>query len=106
MENSTVSGNTVTDANGSGGGIYLYDTMGAKLRRSTISGNTAPDGGGVALYLATAVMLENATVAENSATTGDGGGLLLQDTPSGVTSANIRLSTIANNDAHNDGGGI
>ncbi len=73
VENSTVSGNSVTQGNG--GGIWKGTLLLMTVVNSTISGNTAKsNGGGIYLKYNGKLVLQNSTVAFNSAT-GKGGGI-------------------------------
>ncbi len=110
MSACTVSGNTAT---GNGGGLYVhglvvtygyfggtYTSGPASLTLSavTVSGNSAAQGGGI--FNAGTVTATNITLRGNSATTG--GGI---DNVVGAT-ATISGSTIANNVASGEGGGV
>lgn len=111
----TISGNTAegnlgrapggTAAYGSGGGIYTYDTDGGTVTMadSTLSGNTAGRGGGAYFYGPDdPVDIVGSTVSGNTAQSGDGGGLNFYN----LYSVNVRHSTIVDNAANGEGGGI
>lgn len=106
LVNSTVSGNTATDASGFMGYAYYYGSYGGgifnrlgtlTLDHSTVSGNTSTDvsyslAGGI--YNSGLTYLENSTVSNNSVATalgGYGGGI------ANVGSLSIRNSTISGN---------
>ena len=94
---STISGNSVTDTGGAGGGIYNSgaSTPGTvTIERSMLSGNTAPFGGGLFNY--GEAWLANVTFSGNSATTtaGAGGGAINNN---GSATLDLKSVTIANN---------
>ena len=94
---STISGNSVTDTGGAGGGIYNSgaSTPGTvTIERSTLSGNTAPFGGGLDNW--GEAWLANVTISGNSATTtgGAGGGAISNN---GSATLDLKSVTIANN---------
>ena len=108
VEQSTISGNT---AGVRGGGVYagtLYNGSSLNIRRSTISGNSAPDGGGLFVdYLYGSLLLENSTVSGNSAVGepgSTGGGLFIGYLYGEGGTAIVRHSTLANNTAVRGGG--
>ncbi len=108
LNDSTVSGNTVTGTDptgtvgGSGAGIY-NDGGTLTLNDSTVSGNTVygtvagGGGGGIFSALGT-VALTNSIVSDNTAP--EGGGIY-----SSATSLTSQNSTVTNNDATTFGGG-
>jgi predicted outer membrane repeat protein len=98
IQNSTISGNSVWDAFGSGGGIYASGTI--TVQNSTISGNSAYwYGGGIYLYSGT-LTIQNSTISGNY-TLEAGGGIYLY---SGTLT--IQNSTISGNTGDFGGGGI
>jgi subtilisin-like proprotein convertase family protein/threonine dehydrogenase-like Zn-dependent dehydrogenase len=89
LTDSTVAGNSTT---GGGGGLYIYSGN-VVLQRTSIHNNQARYGGGVYQSSSTLSAI-NTTVSSNLASTGGGfefGG--------GITSADLRFVTIANNSA-------
>ena len=97
----TVSGNTSTGGDGGG----LYAGAGITLNRVTVSGNrseNANNGGGLA---GNPVSVTNSTISGNGAAgfPAHGGGIYLNSQPN---DAFISSSTITNNVADGDGGGI
>jgi|GEM_PF-5119808 len=89
IDNSAFFNNTVTGANGVGGGVYFQDSA-LTVTTSTFSGNSAYSGGGV--YVSgnapprariNSTTLQHVTIANNSAT--DGGGLWLVNGGGGLT---------------------
>jgi len=126
LDQSTVSGNTTTGANASGGGIFIFaaDGSGAvTLTDSTVSGNSttgafpndASDGRGGGIYTSSgAVTLTSSTVSGNSATgafadgavsgntsDSDGGGLATY-----YGAVTLTGSTVSGNTSASTGGGI
>lgn len=99
---SNVSDNT---ADGNGGGIYssanpdIFDDL--DVLDSTIDGNTALNGGGI--YNDDHLDLERSTISNNHASGSfGGGGLFVGDS----RTASVINSTISNNTANEDGGGL
>lgn len=66
---STINGNSVVPAGGTGGGARI-SAIAADLLNSTIDGNTAAVGGGLNFTTATQVKLTHVTMADDTATTG------------------------------------
>jgi hypothetical protein len=99
MDRTSVDGNAVTAAAGSGnaGGLYL-EGLALSITASTISRNQAAFNGGLWINTCT-VQMTNVTVAENTATASNGGGVWLGHTPTGT----MRNCTIANNHSTADG---
>jgi predicted outer membrane repeat protein len=106
LDNVVITGNTATDL---GGGIYfdrcdeggLGDLV---IRNSTISGNsTSSEGGAIWFDEGDALTILNSTISNNTAEDGRGGGILIDDL---VGTALIANSTIAANEASQNGGGI
>jgi hypothetical protein len=97
---STVSGNTATG--GGGGGILNIGGSTLTLDASTISGNSAGTAGG-GLWNNATMTLQNATVVGGLTpnTSGDDGGGIYN-----IGTLNIDASTVSNNTAASDGGGI
>ncbi|MCZ6707630.1 MAG: right-handed parallel beta-helix repeat-containing protein, partial [Chloroflexi bacterium] len=106
ITDSTIDGNTAEDAS-DGGGIANFDTL--TVTNSTISDNTASDGGGIYSDGAGlgAVTITNSTLSGNTAS-GRGGAIF--DDRSGTDPDQVRFdirnSTIANNMAQTEGGGL
>jgi hypothetical protein len=69
FDKSTISGNIVVPATGTGGGARI-SAFGASFLNSTINGNTAAVGGGLNFTTATQVTLTHVTMADDKATTG------------------------------------
>ena len=100
LNNSTISGNSAV--NGGGGirnRVHPLGTLTLTINNSTISQNsTTVDGGGinnVAEELGTLTLtLNNSTISQNSST-GNGGGI----SNSGIITASLRSTIVANNDA-------
>ncbi len=116
VSNSTISNNTSnSDSNttGDGGGMYTTNgggTVLVNISGSTISGNTAISGGttngnGGGVYAVQQITLENTTISGNVAEL-DGGGIF--DTFPGSINSRVVLngSTVVNNRATRNGGGI
>ncbi len=93
----TITGNTAQD---DAGGIYAIVSTVTATDGSTISENTATSGGGVYAVSST-VGLTDSDLSGNTAMVGGGGGIWLSD-----GTLNIVGSTIADNEATEDGGGI
>jgi hypothetical protein len=102
LTNTTLSNNSITGAGG-GGGIEASDST-LTVQDSAISGNSAGpnNGGGINLKGGT-LNLARSSIIGNSAD--DGGGINTSTTNSSP-SAFIDSSTIANNTAASDGGGL
>ena len=114
LNDSTVSGNTITGNAGIGAGIRANGSL--TLNRSTVSGNsTTLDGGGrgggidMAIGSGTAALtISNSTISGNHsggapANNGGGGGVFASNT---VTPLSIVGSTIAGNTTLGTGGGV
>lgn len=115
LNNSTVSGNTATNTDGAfsyGGGIYNYGCTFCNdpnigivtVTNSTISNNTALGGGGGIYSELGTVTVTNGTISGNNAnhTFGVGGGI----DNTGRSTLIVQGSTISDNEAGDDGGGI
>jgi hypothetical protein len=110
LNESTVSGNTITGAAGTSGfGAGIQANGPATINRSTLSGNKANEtqgGGGGGARLggsgSPSYTIVNSTISDNQAGSGDGGGLR------GEASATLTIlnSTIAGNSSADAGGGI
>lgn len=97
---STVSNNTVVNANGLGGGIYVQNfgsqtpgTGQLNIVNSTFSGNSATTGGAVMNNLGTATRISNSTFSGNAA--GIGGGSAIYQNAGNVLL--LYNSTVTNN---------
>lgn len=106
IEDSEISGNT---AEQDGGGVYLY-TTGLVLRNSIVEGNhaTAGSGGGLNITGGSKVQLQQSLVRGNTAASG-GGGINLakgQPTPQDASALLVRDSMVTGNSTGADGGGI
>ena len=106
LNNSTLSGNSVTGINSSGGGISNHDGGTAVVRNSTISGNSCASGLGGGIFsgsnntlVVTNLTVSNSTVSGNGAIYGGG----ISNTLGTVTVSN---STLSGNVAFYGGGGI
>jgi hypothetical protein len=97
LENSTVSGNTVT---GQGGGIYNAASGVLTVLQSTISGNAAASGAGIYNTNPGQVLMDDSTVAGNTASN-QGGGIF--NAEGGVLG--IESSSLIGNSAAAAGGG-
>jgi hypothetical protein len=107
LEDSTLSGNTA----GNGGGLYRFGYAGGAvaIRGTTISGNT---GGGLTFvnFFLSDITIENSTISGN--TRSEGAGIWLQHlveaggSTRGASELTIIHSTITQNDAQFQGGGI
>ena len=101
---STVSGNT---AGTDGGGINIsgdqFDEIRVLVRTSTISGNTAQEFGGGINGLTASIDLRASTISGNTANVGGGVFFVSNESDRFLT---LRESTIVNNIANDDGGGI
>ena len=93
LDNSTVSGNTVTSR---GGGIRALNTV--NLNNSTVSGNTSTGNGG-GIYSNSITTLTNSTVSGNTSG-GIGGGIR------SLNQVNLTNSTVSGNMSTSNGGGI
>ena len=105
LVSSTVSNNVVTQAFGNGGGISnggTSDTGIANIANSVISNNQAGDGGGIGTQ--GTLSIETSIITGNSATVGEGGGIFVGSLAG--QSVTIDASTISNNTANREGGGI
>ena len=104
IDNTTISDNS---ANSAGGGVSMGDLSSdngsLRIINSTISGNTAPSGAGVTSRRAESSNIDN-TVIENN--TADFGGGVFVASGVDVNAMTIDNSTIRNNIAYGDGGGI
>ncbi|MEQ1506489.1 MAG: putative metal-binding motif-containing protein [Myxococcota bacterium] len=89
---------------GDGGGLGLFGTFAATITNSNISGNNAANGGGFLAEqlfgIGSTVSLVTTTIDGNTAV--DGGGLVLRN----VALTGDSASTVSNNVASEDGGGI
>ncbi|MEZ4861357.1 MAG: choice-of-anchor Q domain-containing protein [Caldilineaceae bacterium] len=112
ISDSTFAGNRVT--NGPGGGITVLTNNEAAVTNLTLTNvaiiaNEASAGGGLQVFSrgSTIVTVGNTTISGNRALSETGGGLLIQGVVE-FDSTNVRLinSTVANNAATTDGGGI
>jgi CSLREA domain-containing protein len=132
VQDSVISGNTVTFGALGGGGL-LFDAGGTgSITRCTVIGNVATNGGGVSnfidsvaitdstisgntatgagggVYNIDSVEITNSTISGNIAGTGggafDGGGLYNFGSP--LSAANLSNVTITDNHANGDGGGV
>lgn len=120
LDHVTISGNTagdvVTPVGGNGGGLANLAGGRAVVDRTLIGGNNATrapvetttgNGGGIfnagsLTMFASRLYANNAVSTSATAGTGDGGGI---STPTGGTSL-VRQSTLAENTATNNGGGV
>lgn len=108
INNSTISGNTAFRR---GGGLYTYENSITIINNSTISNNTVSEGsggggighGGYVLNLTNVVLSDNRSYGFNSGGGGFGGGLYAN---TGNNSIGISNSTISDNHADGDGGGM
>ena len=100
LQQSSISGNTVTStATQSGGGVYGYRCTDVTITESTVSGNSANrEGGGILAYNCP-LLVVNSTVAYNMSTLSGGGGIYVEN-----GTASIINSTISSNSAPNAGG--
>ena len=120
LDHVVLSGNTAFGMEGGGSGGGLYNLAGnVTIRNSTISGNSAASGGGVFNSNGT-LTIQNTTISNNTALYGGGvGNLLFSSNPaSSVVTPSldtvtlplgiIRItgSSITNNSAEYDGGGV
>jgi len=96
---STISGNEALDA---GGGIYNSGSL--TIESSTISGNSSYQGGGI--YGGGVVEIVNSTISGNHAGLIGGGIFFLPMTLSATQALLLRLTTISNNTAEEDGGSV
>jgi hypothetical protein len=107
VEDSVISGNTVTGLN-DGGGIAVATGTSLNIRRTLITGNTAGDGGGgVYCFNDNPLLIEDSTISGNTAGTTDGEGGGLYAFGDGPTT--IRGTTISGNNSlgtTGQGGGI
>src|SRR5262245_30288299 len=127
VSDTTVTGNEVSDLYAAGGGIYVAGGT-AVITNSTISGNRAAAYGGGIFAAAATLTMTGCTISDNSAwyygggiyasgtarisdcvvtgntTTDCGGGIYFDHGTSG--SLTLTGSTVANNRADGDGGGI
>ena len=90
-----------------GGGILNIGTLGGltKIRKSTISGNSAAQsGGGIANLYDTTMTITNSTISGNEATF-TGGGLYVYDFPAYSSTVVLNNSTVTDNSAA-DGAGM
>ena len=99
VNNSTISGNTISTGNAQGGGIYSNGNSAAgtkpptlTIANSTVSGNTAVNGtagNGGGLYISrTAATITNSTIAANTTYTTGGGIYILSNTATTVAARN------------------
>lgn len=101
IESSTISGNTVTPAFGSGGGLSI-GRGNVRILNSTISGNDAGLGGGINNQDGN-LQIINSTVSGNHAQFVGGG---IQFSEFGNGSLLLRLTTISENSADTSGGSL
>ena len=106
--NSVIQGNTITNVNGNGGGIYMQHA--GTVSNCWVLGNhvlgTNGDGGGVFLTaedITNGASVVNAVIAGNS--TGDEGGGLWSQGPAGALFSVVNC-TIVSNFAGREGGGV
>jgi len=98
IERSTFDGN-VASTFGDGGGLKISNRS-LVVSSSTISNNVAENcGGGIGIYRGEYVTINNSTIAGNQSRLG--GGLYVSHMP-----VEINQSTITNNDATDEGGGV
>ena len=98
VENSTISGNTLT--NGDGGGIFNSSGT-VTVTNSIITGNTLTNGEGGGIFNSSGtVTMTNSTISGNTAAN-NGGGI-----SNNTGTFTIMNSTVAGNTAANNGGGI
>ena len=108
VNNSTVSNNQADGVSGSGGGVFSVDGL-IRFDNSTIDGNQAARaGGGVEVidgraFFRTVTLDSNTTGVALEGTPGNGGALHVTGNEANVTFSN---STITNNSAANQGGGL
>jgi hypothetical protein len=103
IDSSTISGNTVSNLFGSGGGLSIGNVA-VQILRSTISGNTAGDGGGIQSQ-GSDLQIINSTVSGNHAQRTAGGIYFVEGSPV-PGSLLLRLATISNNTAGTSGGSL
>ena len=98
-------GNRATNA---GGAIFISKSGSASLFKSTLANNESGSGGGLAIDAGGRAEVNRSTISGNK--TGDfgsGGGISLGAPPGGPTATlEVENSTVANNSAGLDGGGI
>jgi uncharacterized repeat protein (TIGR02543 family) len=75
MNGGEISGNTVSNDYGMGGGVLNYGT--ANLNGGDIKGNTAAWGGGIMAFGGSSTVLDGASISGNTATAYGGGGVYL-----------------------------
>jgi CSLREA domain-containing protein len=88
---------------GLGGGVYAEAAAHVSVQNSTISANRAQEGAGA--WATGGLTLSNSTVSSNRAS-GAGGGLYLDVPPGVFADGGADFTTIAQNRAGTDGGGI
>ena len=92
-----------------GGGVYSSGdstSVSLLIETSTIAFNNAPDGGGICIQ-ATSTNIRRSAIGANEATAGDGGGLYYgRNDFVGLGNLKMTNTTISNNTATEDGGGI
>jgi uncharacterized repeat protein (TIGR01451 family) len=99
ITDSRINDNDVAAAFGDGGGIFSLEGR-LTLENSEVTGNTAGgDGGGV---LVTEGRIANSRIEDNRTSSGEGGGVY----HSGLRGLEIVASSISNNIARRDGGGL
>ena len=108
ITNVVVSGNSLTNPNSVGGGIYiLFSTAGAStFNNLTVTGNSVTGNGG-GIYTTRGLTINAPTVISNntatgSGTTGFGGGIYMNST----ASVNLSKATMVGNSATTNGGAI
>ena len=89
---------------GTGGGIDVLDSW-AVIRQSTLAGNLAAGPGGGISAVQSHVLVENSTISGNSSRA-DGGGVWSLNLPTPQRDVTIRFTTIADNVADGQGGGV
>jgi len=109
LNETTVSGNSASHGAGICNDGYYFGDASLVVNNSTISGNAAADGGGGIYNLGhlnssnTSVAVSNSTISGNSARIG---GAMVNDGLDGRATAEIAHSTISDNSAAEQGGGL
>lgn len=105
IRDSTISGNKARFA----GGLYVFrlsQPSNLTLERSLVTGNSADsDGGGIFVFGGGLTSI-NSTIANNLAGAASGGGIAEQNTSSFLASMALVSTTVANNRAMTNGGGV
>ena len=107
----TVNGNAL---GAQGGGISTAGDLGIvstiTIVNSSVVRNTAPNGGGIFADENQRLSVSNSSISDNTASLGDGGGIYItpEEFPKVAPGGSLRLdsSTVENNHATTDGGGI